>query len=184
MPYPGPVAGVTNQYIAITQDSINVSTHTPNWFIHTNAGVDAINVSQGGGTNVLDGGTNSNFLVGATTTSPSTTVPSFDQFVVDDRAPAEDIWSTMANFHNGDTATIFGITQAGFGLNWEDNQGATGFTGLTLHVTAAGHPTASLTLSGYTTADLNNGRLSVSFGRTSDLPNAPGADFMLIRGTA
>jgi hypothetical protein len=45
-----------------------------------------------------------------------------------------------------------------------DGQGAAGFTGLTLHATAAGKPTASLTLAGFTSSDLSNGRLSVSFG--------------------
>jgi hypothetical protein len=35
---------------------------------------------------------------------------------------------------------------------------------LTLHATASGKPTASLTLAGFTQADMTNGRLSVSFG--------------------
>jgi hypothetical protein len=45
-----------------------------------------------------------------------------------------------------------------------DGQGASGYTGLTLHATAAGAPAPSLTLVGFTQADLSNGRLSVSFG--------------------
>ena len=44
----------------------------------------------------------------------------------------------MANFHAGDAATIFGITQNGFNTAWVDGQGAAGYTGLTLHVTAPG----------------------------------------------
>jgi hypothetical protein len=74
----------------------------------------------------------------------------------------------VANFHAGDAATIFGITQNGFGTAWVDGQGAAGYTGLTLHVTAPGVPTASLTLSGYTTADLTNGRLTTSYGTEND----------------
>jgi hypothetical protein len=35
---------------------------------------------------------------------------------------------------------------------------------LTTHIPVAGGVTASLTLTGYSTADLTNGRLSVSFG--------------------
>jgi hypothetical protein len=162
-PYVGPVAGLLYQYIYTGSDDLNVAAATPNVFIHTGGGEDAIDVSQGGGTNVLDGGTNSNFLVGGT--GPD----SFDTFFVDDRSPSADIWSTVANFHAGDAATIFGITQDdGFTTNWVDGQGAAGYTGLTLHVTAADLPTASLTLAGYGMADLSNGRLSTSFGTEAD----------------
>jgi hypothetical protein len=138
-----------------------------NTFIHAGSGQggsgeDAIDVSHVGGTNVLDGENGSNFLVGGT--GPS----SFDTFFVDDRSPSADIWSTVANFHAGDAATIFGITQNGFDTAWADGQGAAGYTGLTLHVTAPGAPTASLTLSGYTTADLTNGTLTTSYGTEND----------------
>ena len=51
---------------------------------------------------------------------------------------------------------------------WVDNQGAVGFTGLTLHVFTPNAPTASLTLPGYGTADLSSGRLSVGFGSEPD----------------
>ena len=40
--------------------------------------------------------------------------------------------------------------------------------GLTLHVTAPGVPTASLTLAGFSMADLSDGRISTSFGTESD----------------
>ena len=101
----------------------------------------------------------SNFLVGGS---------GDDTFFVDDRSPSADIWSTVSNFHAGDSATIFGITQSGFNTSFVDGQGATGFTGLTLHVTVAGHPTASLTLAGFSTADLSSGRISTSFGTEAD----------------
>ena len=103
----------------------------------------------------MDGGTGSNFLVGAGGT---------DTFFVDDRGPSSDIWSTVSNFHAGDAATVWGVTSDASGLIWEDNQGAAGYTGLTLHALAPGRPIASLTLAGYSSADLSNGRLSVSFG--------------------
>ena len=151
--YTGPVAGLQEQYVNITCDSLNISVSTPNWFIHSGSGTDAIAVSSG--TNVLDGGTGSNFLTGGSGT---------DTFFVDDRCPSADIWSTVNGFHAGDAATIWGVTPQDFSLAWMDGQGAAGFTGLTLHATAPGQPTASLTLAGYTSADLGNGRLSVSFG--------------------
>src|ERR1044071_2926371 len=125
--------------------------------------MDAIAVTSG--TNVLDGGTGSNFLVGGSGT---------DTFFVDDRGASADIWSTVVGFHAGDAATIWGVTPQDFSLDWADGQGAAGYTGLTLHATAAGKPTASLTLAGYTQADLNNGRLSVLFGTDS----ASGSTYM------
>jgi Ca2+-binding RTX toxin-like protein len=131
----------------------------PNVFIHTGSGEDAIDVSRAGGNNVLDRSTGSNFLVGGS---------GDDTFFVDDRSPSADIWSTVSDFHAGDAATIFGITQNGFATSWVDGQGATGFTGLTLHVTAPGVPTASLTLAGFSMADLSDGRISTSFGTESD----------------
>jgi hypothetical protein len=158
-PYSGPVAGLQWEYIYTGSDNLNVVANVPNVFIHTGSGEDAINVSSAGGNNVLDGSTGSNFLVGGS---------GDDAFFVDDRAPSADIWSTVSNFHAGDAATIFGITQSGFDTSWVDGQGATGYTGLTLHVTAAGLPTASLTLAGFSTADLSDGQISASWGTEAD----------------
>jgi hypothetical protein len=151
--YTGPAHDLEYEYISITHDSLNITCVTPNWFIHSGSGDDAIAVSSG--SNVLDGGTGSNFLTGGSGT---------DTFFVDDRVATADIWSTVAGFHAGDAATIWGVTPQDFGLAWVDGQGAAGFTGLTLHATASGRPTASLTLAGYSQADLGNGRLSVTFG--------------------
>lgn len=153
LPYSGPVVGLQSEYVNLTSDNINISASTPNWFLHSGSGDDAIAANSG--TNVLDGGTGSNFLTGGTGT---------DTFFVDDRAATADIWSTVVGFHVGDAATIWGVTPQDFGLTWADGQGAVGFTGLTLHATAPGRPTASLTLAGYNSADLSNGRLAVSFG--------------------
>jgi hypothetical protein len=165
--YIGPVSGLQEEYISITSDNLNVSVSSDNWFIHTGSGADAITVH--GGTNVLDGGTGSNFLTGGTGT---------DTFFVDDRSATADIWSTVVGFHSGDAATIWGVTPQDFGLNWVDGQGAAGYTGLTLHATESGKPTASLTLAGYSTADLNNGRLSVSFGTVG------GSTYMYVHGNS
>ncbi len=166
-PYAGP-AGVSSQYVVQTDNpalstvNLNITAVVPNVFIHTGSGVDAIDVSGAGGKNILDGGTNSNFLTGAAAGSGT------DTFFIDDRQPASDIWSTVNNFHAGDAVTLFGITPSGQALAWADNQGTTGATGLTLHATQAGAPTASFTLAGYTTADLGNGRLGVVYGAEPD----------------
>jgi ELWxxDGT repeat protein len=171
--YDGPVAGIQKQYINTTTGNLNVTANTENWFIHSGSGFDGIDVSHGGGVNVLDGGTNSNFLVGGTGPNSS------DTFFVDDRGPSSDIWSTVANFHAGDAATIFGVTQQGFKTTWVDGQGAAGYTGLTLHETAPGVPTASISLTGYSLADLSNGRLSTSWGKEAD-----GTPYLYIHGNS
>ena len=165
--YAGPVLGLQNQYIYLGADNLNISAIVPNSFIRGGPGLDAIDVSAVGGTNVLDGSTGSNFLVGGTGN---------DTFFVDDRAATADIWSTVVNFHTGDAATIFGVTSTGFALDYEDGQGAAGATGLTLHAIAAGKPIASITLAGYSKADLG-GRLGVSFGTETN-----GDNYMYIKG--
>ena len=154
--YNGPVTGLQHQFIYGGTDSVNISVSDDNFFLHGGPGEDAI--AAQGGYNVLDGGTGSNFLTGGSGT---------DTFFVDDRNPGSDIWSTMNAFHHGDDATLFGITSSA-NIQWFDGQGASGFTGLTLHVTSPNAPTASLTLPGYSTSDLSNGRLSVQFGSETD----------------
>lgn len=171
--YRGPVTGLQDQIIMATADNINVSTITPSDFIHTGTGDDAINVTTANGNNVLDGGTGSNFLVGGSGT---------DTFYVDDRNATADIWSTIKNFHSGDNATIWGLTPSDFKIVTLDGQGAAGNTGLTWQVTAAGKPNANLTLTAFTSADLTNGKLSVSFGTSPDTPGLPGSPYMLIHG--
>jgi Ca2+-binding RTX toxin-like protein len=152
-PYGGPVAGLADEYINLTSDNINITATTPNVFLHSGAGEDALQVSAG--TNVLDGSTGSNFLVGGT--GP-------DTFFIDDRNAPADIWSTLVNFHSGDAATIWGVSPNDFNFSYRDNDGAAGFTGLTITASAPGRANASLTLAGYSTNDLSNGRLSTSFG--------------------
>ena len=166
-PYAGPVDGLQEQYINLTSDSLNISVSTPNWFIHSGSGIDAIAANSG--INVLDGGFASNFMTGGSGT---------DTFFVDDRAALADIWDTVVGFHAGDAATVWGVTPQDFSLNWVGGQGAAGFTGLTLHATATGKPTASLTLAGFTQTDLTNGRLSVSFGTDP----ASSSSYMFIQG--
>jgi Ca2+-binding RTX toxin-like protein len=166
---------LSSEFIAVTTDNLNITATAPNTFISLDggSGEDAIAVNQVNGNNVLNGSTGSSFLYGGTGN---------DTFFVDDRNPpaASSIWSTVVNFHSGDNATVWGVTPSDFNLSWVDGQGTAGFTGLTLHATAPGLPTASLTLAGLTSADLSNGALSISFGTTPNLPNLPGSDYMLV----
>ena len=169
LPYIGPVAGLQQQYLNTSSNNLNVSVTTPNWFILTGAGQDAISVASG--TNVLDGGSGSNFLTGGTGT---------DTFFLDDRAPTAVIWSTVNHLNVADNVTLWGISQADFSLNWLNSAGATGYTGLTLTAVAAGKPEAIMTLAGYSQADLSNGRLAVSFGTDA----ASGSAYMNIHAAA
>jgi len=168
-PYTGPVSGLQEQYIDITPDNLNITVSTPNWFIHSGSGTDAIAVSSG--TNVLDGSTGSNFLTGGSGT---------DTFFLDDRSPSADVFSTVVGFHSGDDATVFGVNPTDFMVNKLDNQGAAGFTGLDFAFSAPGHANANIVLAGFSSADLTNGRLTTAFGTTPDLPGAPGSQYLLI----
>jgi hypothetical protein len=160
VPHTGPVAGIDRDMIIATPENINVNALVKNVFIHTGSGEDAIDVSAKGGINVLDGSTGSNFLVGAA-------LPSNDTFFVDDRNAPASIWDTIKNFHSGDNATIFGITKNDSTIATLDNQGAAGNTGLTFVFSAPGKVDARMTLVGFTSTDLTNGKLTTSFG-TSD----------------
>ena len=175
--YIGPVAGLKSQYIVqsdnanLTPDNLNISAVTPNVFIHSGPGTDGIDVSKSNGNNILDGSTGSNFLTGGT---------GLDTFYLDNRSPGAPIFSTIVNFHAGDNATVFGVNPTDFSMLKLDNQGAAGFTGLDLIFSAPGHVDTSFVLSGYTSADLLNGRLTMNYGTTPDLPGLPGSQYLTV----
>ncbi|HEX2944097.1 MAG TPA: hypothetical protein VHO91_23785, partial [Rhodopila sp.] len=169
--YSGPETGLDSQYTYTVADNINVLALKPNSFIRTGSGMDGINVSEAGGNNILDGSTGSNFLIGGT---------GHDTFFVDARGASSPVWSTAVNFHSGDDLTIWGVTQQDFSLLWLDNQGAAGATGLTGVLTESGHAPVGFTLAGLSSADLGNGKLSISYGKTADQPGIPGSSYMLI----
>ncbi|HBK05356.1 MAG TPA: hypothetical protein DDZ81_05770 [Acetobacteraceae bacterium] len=173
LPYSGPVAGLQHEYINITTDSLNITATTPNSFIHTGSGTDAIDVSGVNGTNVLDGGGGSNFLVGGT---------GHDTFFLDARGATSNIFSTVDNFHAGDDATIFGVDATDFTLSTIDNAGAPGHTGVAIGFSATGKPTVNMVIAGYTVADLASGRLAGSFGTTTAGPGAPAATYFTVHG--
>ena len=167
--YAGPVAGIEKELILLGNTGTNISAGGANWFIHSGRGNDAIATLAG--RNVLDGGAGSNFLTGGT---------GADTFFVDTRGANAPIWSTVTNFSSGEAATLWGLSNTAFDIAWLDDLGAAGFKGLTLIATTSGSPTAaSLTLSGYTRADLDSGKLLVAFG------NEPvsGSDYMYVFAT-
>lgn len=142
-PYDGPVPDLQRQYIYAGTDGVNVTGSVPGLFLKGGSGNDALAVS--GGRNVLDGNTGSNFLVGGTGAA------SQDTFFLDGRG-TEAVWSTVVNFHAGDTATLWGYLPGTTKLTWADGQGAAGYIGATLHadMKSDGSEVASLTFAGLT----------------------------------
>ncbi len=151
--YTGPVTYLTSEYVAITQDSLNIASSVPNAFIVTGAGNDAVDTSKAGGQNVISAGGGSNFITGG--------AGSNTMFM--DVRSAVDVWDTNTDFHAGDAITLYGMTPSQM-YSWWNNLGASGYTGLTMLMQDPGHPNATLTMTGYTTADLSNGRLSMGYG--------------------
>lgn len=143
--YGGPVANLQHQYLFAGSDAVALSTNQPGFFLRGGPGDDALAVTSG--RNVLDGGKGSNFLSGGTGAG------SQDTFFVDGRGTGT-IWSTVTNFHAGDTATLWGYVPGITSLSWADGQGAAGYAGATLHADMLGNGTssASLTFAGLNVA--------------------------------
>ena len=173
-PYTGPVSYLDWQYIWASPDAAAVRANVANAFVKGNSGRDALQVT--GGSNVLDGGRDSNFLVGASGADSG-----FDTFYVDGRG-GEVTWSTVVNFHQGDQATIFGFTAGLSTMSFTENEGADGYRGLTLHSELSGPQTgvnASFTFAGLdqATADAH---FSITTGTLSQgTPEA--VDYLLIQ---
>jgi hypothetical protein len=157
-PYTGPVAGPQQQYISVTPDNLFITAATPNWFISSDSVFGGITATSG--SNVL-ATTGSEFMTGGSGN---------DIFYLDHRGATAASWSTITNFHAGDSATIWGLTPGDFTLSWLDGQGAAGYTGLTLAATGATAPSAALTLAGFTSAALSSGQLTVSSGTSGSSP--------------
>ena len=171
--YNGPVSRLEREFILVTPDNVNITAQVPNVFIHSGSGTGVLDVSKSNGNNVLDGGSGSNFLTGGT---------GFDTFFLDYRNPTVDLFSTIVNFHSGDNLTIFGINQTDYMLKLLDNQGAANAKGLDFAVDAAGKPHGNVVLAGFSNADIASGKLTLSYGRTQDLPGLPGSEYLNIHG--
>jgi hypothetical protein len=149
--YNGAVYDLEKAVILLGSDGIVLVASTPNWFLRTGSGNDAI--AAGSGVNVLDGGTGSNFLSGQ----------GRDSFFVDARGLAAPVWSTVVGRDSFDTVSVWidkGIQPTIF---WDDNQGADGYRGLTMHVAQPGRPLASLTMPGFTLADTLSSWVGISW---------------------
>ncbi len=145
--YAGPISYLQSQYIWANPDGASITAFRPNVFLGGGAGNDALTASAG--SNVLDGGFGSNFVTGATGADGGT-----DTFFLDGTAGTT--WDTLANFHPGDSATLWGYVPGQSAMIWGANEGAAGHTGATIHAAFAGAGTAIngfLTFAGLSLAD-------------------------------
>lgn len=165
--YSGPVSYLQWQYLWAGNDSVNVTSFTPNIFLRGGPGDDALSVDNGafGGNNVLDGGTGSNFLVGQTDQPGAGP----DTFFTDARGSAV-VWNTLVNFHTGDSATLWGFDPSVSTWHWDGISGAAGYTGATLRADVHGTGTtdASITFAGLSMAQAQG--LQISTGTAGGLP--------------
>ena len=174
--YTGPVNYLQWQYIWNSPDGVAMAGLADNMFLHGGDGADAI--SAHGGSNVIDGGAGSNFLVGATGADGGT-----DTFFVDGRGGAV-TWSSIVNFHHGDAATIFGFndnsTLPAFTID-----GANGYTGATIHSELSGAGTGingSVTFTGLSLADAQS-KLTVQTGHLGTVGQADYLGYLYIAYT-
>ncbi|MBB6253877.1 matrixin family metalloprotease [Nitrospirillum iridis] len=161
MAYTGPVTYLKSQKIWSGSDGVALAANGPSAFLKGGDGDDALAVSAG--SNVLDGGRGSNFLVGSTAQDGGA-----DTFFIDGRG-GQTTWGTVVNFRAGDAVTIWGYTDASV-ANWAASEGATGFQGATLHAALAGAGTAvnaSVTFSGLSLDDIKN-HVTQSVGQVGD----------------
>ncbi len=155
--YGGPVTYLQSQYIWTSPDSVNIAAGRPDALLQGGAGNDAL--SAVAGSNVLDGGLGSNFLTGAAGTDGGR-----DTFYLDGSAGTT--WDTVANFHPGDSVTLWGFVPGSSTLAWAAGEGAAGHTGATIHSAFAGAGTAvngSVTFAGLSLADAQS-RISLTPG--------------------
>ena len=156
--YAGPLHYLQRQMIWQGTDGVAAVANTPSVFLHGGPADDALTVT--GGSNVLDGGGGSNFLVGAVGAGPAG-----NTFFVDGRGGAE-TWSTVVGFSQGDHLTLWGFVPGQSDLAWTDGEGTAGYTGATLrsHLpgSGGGAPMAA-TFAGLTTADVQD-RMTVTTG--------------------
>ncbi len=164
--YTGPVPGLRYELIDGTQNAVIVGS-TSNEFIKLSS-INSVGkaVDGNGGSDVIDGGVGSTFMSGGAGHSGST-------FFLDGRVSGA-TWSTITDFRTGsDQVTIWGFIKGVSSVDASfadpNNDGAVGYTGLTLHfknLLPSGQSTGtnvdlnSITLSGLTLADIGASSLA------------------------
>ncbi len=167
--YTGPVNYLQHQFIWPSADKAAILATVSNVFLKGGTGDDALQVS--GGNNVLDGGSGSNFLTGASGLDGG-----HDTFFVDSRSGVE-TWSTLVNFHQGDSATVFGFHAGLSTMPLTALAGAAGYQGVTLNSEINGPGTG--VQSSITFAGIDQGSAAAHFDFTTGTLQG-GTDYLLI----
>ncbi len=149
----------------ITPDNLAVTAKGPNAFILSGTGNDILTASAGGNNVLDDTGGPVNFEVGGSGT---------DAFFLDASKNAVS-WNTIANFHKGDFAVIYGVAPQNVAGTAADGLGATGYSGLTLETYQNGGA-AFVTFAGHNKAELGSSMVT-AFGT-----DPSGRSFMLVTG--
>ena len=160
--YAGPLDNVQSQFLYDGAGPLAIVAQQSSMLISSKATATAVQLQ--GGANVVNMEQGSSFLVGAAGN---------DTFILHADQP-QVTWNTIANFHTGDSITIYGVHTGTSIETWEANAGAAGWTGATLHLDLNGDKTidSSLTFAGKSLAD--KAYFNTTFG------NVGGQDYMLI----
>ena len=131
------------QYIADSAGTVAMTASVPNVFLNGGSGIKALAATSG--QNVLDGGTGSAFLTGGSGTNTS--------FL--DIQGGNVTWDTLANFHVGDSVTIWGWLPGVSTETLVTQAGAPGYTGATMSIgNGQGGPPSNVTFAGMSAAQV------------------------------
>ena len=109
-----------------------------------------------------EGGTSSNWLVGATGADGGT-----DTFFVDNRG-GQATWDTLLNFHKGDSLTLWGFNATSGTTKWVDDQGAAGYHGETLQA-SLGNGTAATALVTFAGLSADSAQFTTGTGKANGI---------------
>ena len=137
---------LTNQYVSLTSDNLNVASLVPNTHIQTGSGSDLVFL-YGGGDNVVDAGSGSNTIFGGS---------GKDGFLILGNNAGSSVFDVINNFHPGDVMTIYGVTPGSFSSTYDPRVGLDLFNknsaGVDLIVRVAGYGSNPATASPIHTA--------------------------------
>jgi hypothetical protein len=154
--FKGTTPNIVGQFFDLTPDNMLIKAK-PNFLIASATGNDTLVAT--GGRNILFGDSGTDTYIGGTaasTNAAGAAVPSQDTFI--GSVPDGKTDMTIFNFHTADDAVLKGVDATNFALSFADS--ALGLV-LTASPTTAGHNGATLTLAGFSTADIGG---ALSFG--------------------
>jgi len=170
---PGTLTQISQQFVDITTDNLNITSDGPRTFIHSGAGDDVLQATplsssnQGSG-HIFNAAGGSNVLIG------NDGVNGFKDILMADADPTKSVTNLFQGFESGDDIVVRGLTLQDFTYSATDNAAR---TQLQITATQIANPAieTSIMVSGFTTQDLSNGKLIMGF--SSD---GLGSNFMVL----